>query len=338
MTVVPELEVSDACGTDAPGQSAPVLIGGFGRPARWCSPARSSDLRARISPVTRRAGATFPTSTPAKCRAAAIESTRRKRRRRIPAGPQGRDGPVGPRPAGPDHQRQRERAGQCEGPIALRGTSPPRPRRGVAPGPVPRGGRGSRPQPPRRPVAVGRSGRAIAYRRAARVDDPAWRLSEGPDRYVSGESSAVAAFVEGDTARPRFADQPLARVGPSGRPTVVSNAETVVQLAVIARIGPGAWNARGAPSSPGPRLVTLVGAVSHPGRVLEIPVPAPLGTSWPLTVYSHRRPPFWSAASPGPGSAARRLGRPRTPAKPSTVWVRHPDAVWSPCSPTTLVH
>ena len=119
--------------------------------------------------------------------------------------------------------------------------------------------------------------RAIAYRMAARIDDPAWRLSEGPDRYVSGESSAVAAFVEGDAARPRFADQPLARVGPSGRPTVVSNAETVAQLAVIARIGPTAWNARGAPSSPGPRLVTLVGAVSHPGRVLELSGPGTIG-------------------------------------------------------------
>ena len=118
---------------------------------------------------------------------------------------------------------------------------------------------------------------AIAYRVAARLADPAWRLSEGPDRYVSGESSAVASFVEGGEARPHFTIQPLAVQGPSGRPTVVSNAETVAQLAIIARIGPVAWNGLGAPSSPGPHLVTLAGAVTHPGVVLELTGPGTIG-------------------------------------------------------------
>ena len=118
---------------------------------------------------------------------------------------------------------------------------------------------------------------AIAYRLAARLADPSWRLSEGPDRYVSGESSAVAGYVEGGEARPHFTTQPLAVQGPSGRPTVISNAETVAQLAVISRIGPVAWNALGAPSSPGPRLVTLVGAVERPGLVLELTGPGTIG-------------------------------------------------------------
>jgi len=118
---------------------------------------------------------------------------------------------------------------------------------------------------------------AMAIRRAARLPDPGWRLSEGPDRYVSGESSAVAGYVDGGEARPRFTDRPLAVAGPSGRPTVVSNAETVAQLAVLARLGPVAWNALGAPSSPGPRLVTLAGAVTRPGRVLELTGPGTIG-------------------------------------------------------------
>jgi NADH:ubiquinone oxidoreductase subunit F (NADH-binding) len=118
---------------------------------------------------------------------------------------------------------------------------------------------------------------AIAYRVAARLADPTWRMSEGPDRYVSGESSAVAGYVDGGEARPHFTTQPLAVEGPSGRPTVVSNAETVAQLAVIARIGPVTWNALGAPSSPGPRLITLVGAVSQPGSVLELTGPGTIG-------------------------------------------------------------
>jgi NADH:ubiquinone oxidoreductase subunit F (NADH-binding) len=130
---------------------------------------------------------------------------------------------------------------------------------------------------------------AIPYRAAARLADPIWRLSEGPDRYVSGESSAVAGYVEGGESRPHFTTQPLAVQGPTRRPTVVSNAETVAQLAVIARIGPVAWNALGAPSSPGPRLVTLVGAVSRPGLVLELTGPGTIGDL--LTVDGVVAPP-----------------------------------------------
>jgi NADH:ubiquinone oxidoreductase subunit F (NADH-binding) len=107
--------------------------------------------------------------------------------------------------------------------------------------------------------------------------DPAWRLSEGPDRYVAGESSAVASFVDHGEARPHFTTRPLAVEGPSGRPTVVANAETVAQLAVAARIGAVAWNALGAPSSPGPRLVTLAGAAPRPGLVLELTGPGTIG-------------------------------------------------------------
>jgi len=123
----------------------------------------------------------------------------------------------------------------------------------------------------RRPgSSAGRLATAIVERVRAALDDPAWHVSEGPDRYVAGESSAVASFIDGGEARPRFTTRPLAANGPSGRPTLVSNAETVVQLAVAARIGAAAWNARGAPSSPGPRLATLAGAVPRPGLVLEL--------------------------------------------------------------------
>lgn len=111
---------------------------------------------------------------------------------------------------------------------------------------------------------------AVDERRARGLADPAVLLSVGPDRYVSGEASAVASFVAGGEARPRFATAPLAVVGPSGRPTVVTNAETVAHLAVLARTGPAGWAAHGDRTSPGPRLVTLAGAVGRPGRVLEV--------------------------------------------------------------------
>jgi NADH:ubiquinone oxidoreductase subunit F (NADH-binding) len=119
--------------------------------------------------------------------------------------------------------------------------------------------------------------RAVAERRHRGLTDPRWRVSEGPPRYVAGEASAVAAFVDGAEARPRFHAAPLAAGGPSGRPTVVSNAETVAHLAVIARLGPDAWASRGPTGSPGTRLVTVAGAVPVPGEVLEITGPATIG-------------------------------------------------------------
>ncbi len=118
---------------------------------------------------------------------------------------------------------------------------------------------------------------AISDRRHRGLADPRWRISAGPDRYVSGEASAVAGFVDGGQARPRFTTLPLAVEGPSGRPTVVSNAETVAHLAAIARVGPDAWGSLGASSSPGSRLVTLTGAVPQPGTVLELAGQATIG-------------------------------------------------------------
>ena len=100
--------------------------------------------------------------------------------------------------------------------------------------------------------------------------DPVWSISEGPARYVAGEASAVASAVEGGPALPRFRTHPLAVRGPSGWPTVVSNAETMAHVAAILRMGPVAWRATGPSPSAGTRLVTLAGGVASPGEVVEI--------------------------------------------------------------------
>jgi NADH:ubiquinone oxidoreductase subunit F (NADH-binding) len=118
---------------------------------------------------------------------------------------------------------------------------------------------------------------AIAERRAAGLPDPRWHLSYGPDRYVAGESSAVASFLSGGDARPRFTPVPLARGGPSGRPTVVSNVETMAHLRVIATLGSTAWRQAGSPDWPGSRLLTLAGFTCAPGAVLELVGQATLG-------------------------------------------------------------
>ena len=111
---------------------------------------------------------------------------------------------------------------------------------------------------------------AVAERRSLIAGDPWWRVSVGPDRYVSGEASAIASFIDGGEARPRFSQAPMAVRGPSGRPTVVSNAETVAHLALLCRWDVAFWRAGGSLSSPGSQLVTVAGAVAEPGRVFEV--------------------------------------------------------------------
>jgi NADH:ubiquinone oxidoreductase subunit F (NADH-binding) len=111
---------------------------------------------------------------------------------------------------------------------------------------------------------------ALAERRESGLGDPRWRLSTGPDRYVAGEASAIASLLAGGEARPVFSPVPMARMGPSGRPTVVNNAETMAHVGLLLRTGAQRWRSAGSPSSPGPQLLTLVGAVPDPGRVLEL--------------------------------------------------------------------
>jgi NADH:ubiquinone oxidoreductase subunit F (NADH-binding) len=55
----------------------------------------------------------------------------------------------------------------------------------------------------------------------------------------------------------------------------VHNAETLAHAALIARTGPAAFRARGVPEDPGTCLVTVSGAVAHPG-VVEVERGTPL--------------------------------------------------------------
>ena len=100
--------------------------------------------------------------------------------------------------------------------------------------------------------------------------DPEWKVVLGDPRYVAGESSAVASKVAGGPSLPLTTRVPLAVRGPSGNPTVVTNAETAAHVAMILRLGSSAWRAHGPSSDAGSRLVTLVGSVRRSGEVVEL--------------------------------------------------------------------
>ncbi|MGC4933597.1 NADH-ubiquinone oxidoreductase-F iron-sulfur binding region domain-containing protein [Gordonia sp. DT30] len=93
---------------------------------------------------------------------------------------------------------------------------------------------------------------------------------EVPNRYVASEESALVALAHGGRARPLMRSVPVTagartQTGRRLRPTLVLNAETVWRIAQIADHGVRWFRSYGTHAEPGPRLVTLVNGVAHPG-------------------------------------------------------------------------
>ncbi|HEY2216973.1 MAG TPA: NADH-ubiquinone oxidoreductase-F iron-sulfur binding region domain-containing protein [Solirubrobacteraceae bacterium] len=98
-----------------------------------------------------------------------------------------------------------------------------------------------------------------------------------PAGYVSGQESALVNHLNGAQAIPTFTPPMSFEQGVRRRPTLVNNAETLAQLALIARHGPDWYRALGTTTQPGSTLVTLSGPVASPG-VYEIEYGASLSS------------------------------------------------------------
>jgi NADH:ubiquinone oxidoreductase subunit F (NADH-binding) len=95
---------------------------------------------------------------------------------------------------------------------------------------------------------------------------------EVPDRYVSSEESSLVSAAAGAPARPLTKRVPIAfgAALPDGTAlpaTVVLNAETVWRIAQIDAFGVDWFRSFGTAQEPGPRLVSITGAVRAPGVV-----------------------------------------------------------------------
>lgn len=113
-----------------------------------------------------------------------------------------------------------------------------------------------------------RAERSVRDAIAERTDVRGVRLVILPRRYVAGEESALVHFLDRGDARPTVKPPRPGERGVRGRPTLVSNVETLARLAVLAGRGPGSY--------PGTSLLTVSGEVRRPG-VYELPVGIRIG-------------------------------------------------------------
>jgi NADH:ubiquinone oxidoreductase subunit F (NADH-binding)/ferredoxin len=128
-------------------------------------------------------------------------------------------------------------------------------------------------------VAVTDARAARSVREAAAAESSLRRLVgvvEVPDRFVSGESSALVNAVNGRGALPSGHHGHASDSGAGSRPTLLSNAETFAQLAVLAMVGPEGYASAGTTAEPGTVLLTVGGSAARPA-VVEVPTGLSLG-------------------------------------------------------------
>ncbi|MGL5861308.1 MAG: NADH-ubiquinone oxidoreductase-F iron-sulfur binding region domain-containing protein, partial [Phycicoccus sp.] len=115
-------------------------------------------------------------------------------------------------------------------------------------------------------------GTAMTTAISQRDDGVSWQLHTTTGGFVSGQARAVVELLSGRANLPVTSREPEAVSGVRGRPTLLSNAESLAQLAALARTGADAYTAFGAPGEPGTTLLTLTGPPGHDGRFREVRV------------------------------------------------------------------
>ncbi len=95
-------------------------------------------------------------------------------------------------------------------------------------------------------------------------------IRRGAGAYICGEETAIFNSIEGYRGEPRNKPPFPVEVGLFGRPTLVNNVETLVNVPPILERGAAAFAAVGTGRSTGPKLFCLSGAVERPG-VYEVP-------------------------------------------------------------------
>ncbi|MCY3580023.1 MAG: NAD(P)H-dependent oxidoreductase subunit E [bacterium] len=90
-------------------------------------------------------------------------------------------------------------------------------------------------------------------------------IRRGGGAYICGEETALMNSIEGHRGEPRNKPPFPTQAGLFGRPTVINNVETLINVPEIVLEGGDAFAAIGTTQSTGPKLFCLSGAVATPG-------------------------------------------------------------------------
>jgi NADH:ubiquinone oxidoreductase subunit F (NADH-binding) len=123
--------------------------------------------------------------------------------------------------------------------------------------------------PGERPSVIEAVQRAVDER-WERSHDLRFEIHPTTSGFVGGQSHAVLELLSGRENLPVTARQPAAVAGLRGRPTLLSNAETLAQLAALCAVGPHDYAAISLSGEPGTRLLS-VAADGPGGVVIEVP-------------------------------------------------------------------
>jgi NADH:ubiquinone oxidoreductase subunit F (NADH-binding) len=92
--------------------------------------------------------------------------------------------------------------------------------------------------------------------------------------YVAGEETAAVRAINGGPAKPTDKPPRPFEAGVAGRPTLVSNVETLANLPFVARHGAAGFRQAGTAASPGTFLATITGG-GRPPALFELPYGLP---------------------------------------------------------------
>jgi NADH:ubiquinone oxidoreductase subunit F (NADH-binding) len=118
---------------------------------------------------------------------------------------------------------------------------------------------------------------AVTSRERAGLNRVPIQVAAVPAGYVAGQETALISFLNGAGAQPAFVPPRPSQRGVHRHPTLVLNVETLANIALIARYGPGWFRGVGTAAEPGSVLVTVSGAVAAPG-VYEAALGTPIGS------------------------------------------------------------
>jgi NADH:ubiquinone oxidoreductase subunit F (NADH-binding) len=123
--------------------------------------------------------------------------------------------------------------------------------------------------------ATARAVETAIAERAGRPGAPTMSVQRPPARYVTGEESALVHWIAEGDARPVLRVDKSVPLRAGRRSVLVHNAETLAQVALVARHGAAWFRSVGTEEAPGTTLVTVTGGVQAPG-VVEVELGTPV--------------------------------------------------------------